>query len=150
MTEPATIPPTLDEEVPHCAGVTGSGEPCGSPAAMLRFDETTDSWWCFSHDPDPTVRERHRLGAARGGLTTRLKFQRGLTPGELGSLDSEEDVQRRAKLVAEAVGTGRITPSQGNTILRAGQRWLDADERNLQKTELAELLALAKQHRWMP
>ena len=144
MTEPAVLTPAV-EELPHCSGVTGDGEVCGAPARLLRYDDATDSWWCIAHDPDPAVRERHKLATTRGGLATSKRFHRGgLDPGELGPLQTAEDVMRRSGILSEAVATGRLTPQQGNTAIRADQLWLQAHEQHLLVHALRELLNLAR------
>jgi hypothetical protein len=137
MTTPATVPSVLDVDVPHCAGITASGGSCGSPTEMLRTDPETGESWCFAHDPEKE--QERRLATTRGGLTTKLRSQRGLDPDDLGPLETPLDARRWSAVIASAAACGRITPAQANAASRAVDGFLKARDQHIKETELADL-----------
>lgn len=145
MTDPTVLLPGEDAEVPHCAGTTADGTACHAPAAILHYDEESGEFWCIGHTPDATMRERHRLGTTRGGLTSKMRLskRRGLAPGQLGKPTTADEIQATINRVNDWVATGQLMPAQGNTILRGL-------ELSLQAGDLAKLLDLAKQQEWLP
>jgi len=71
----------------QCPGATQSGAPCRARPAPL-------SKWCRMHDPNPKVREAHKLMSKRGGeakaygaLATATPMADDLGEADLGTAD---------------------------------------------------------------
>src|SRR5690349_16856708 len=119
----------------RCAGRTADGSPCAVPSELLvqRADGVS---WCSSHDPSPVAREARKLASLRGGESTRAKHRQRavLDPGELGPLESPEDATRWARTIGEAVATGRLSASAGQTVTRVLAEWTRARDLHVRET----------------
>jgi len=121
--------PEEETITPKCSGLRKDGAPCNIEPELLHQDED-GLWWCWNHDPDPTIAAERETGRVRGGAALARKYRKHqyLDADELGRLESPADVLRIAAAVTFAVATGRLSSSAGSVVLRALQEWRQAHE----------------------
>src|SRR5438045_1812256 len=135
--------PTMNGEK-QCTGTTTKGDRCQAPEELLTPDEA-GTLWCFSHHPD--FAEERELARQRGGLRTAAKARRFayLDASELPELTTPEDAQAFAKLVTEAVLTGRLSSAAAGVALKALDAFCKTHEAVEVMSRLDHLEAEAKE-----
>jgi hypothetical protein len=144
MTPPSDeIDDAVGEAPPRCSFLN-----CQVPPALLRHDALTDTWWCRSHDPAPSIVAQRLTEAARGGdaLARKIRKGSGLDLDELGGpLLTPQDAKRWAEVITRATVTGQLTPSAANAALKGVADWLKAHDQEVRQglpADLAEAVRL--------
>ncbi len=122
VSEGAEPVPDMNEEK-QCAGVTTAGGRCNAPRDLLRWDEEDQAWYCFTHDP--TMEQERDLSRVKAGMRTAAvrRRHRYLMPAELPELNTPDDAKAYAKLITEAVATGRLSSAAAGVALKALAEW---------------------------
>lgn len=121
-----------------CGAEKDSGERCQSDIGLCDCHGQ-----CFFHAP---CREEDRAEAvSKGGQATAAKARKAV-PLDL-PLDTLEDAKRWLHRAAVLVVNGDIRPQQCFAICRAISTWLDADERQVEVEEVAELREMIEELR---
>lgn len=98
----------------------GDGRPCKAPERLVN-----ETGYCATHRPGG--RERLAVAAKLGGHATARRFAaKGLTPDELGPLETHGDAKRWLETIARAVAVGRLTDRAATGAVRGLECWLKA------------------------
>jgi hypothetical protein len=89
----------------HCQGTKKDGSSCQSPA--------TANGWCFWHDPDRSVDEKH-AAAMRGGLVHKRKALPASAQAII--LSSPEAAVAALERNADATAKGELDPRIANSV----------------------------------
>lgn len=118
-----------------CKGKRADGSSCGAPERLV----DPSSGYCWQHDP---ANEKARIEAAkRGGAVAALKWkqQQALEDQELPPLDSPQAAERWSEIIGRAVALGRLSNSQGQTMLRAVNAFLKSHDAGTMAERLERL-----------
>lgn len=134
-----TAMPVPDER--RCASKKLNGDPCNVDAQLLIEDENTPGvWWCFGHHPD--YEDARDAARSKAGSRTALKYRKApryLDTHELGDLETPQDAQRWASIIAAATVTGKLSTNAASVALKALESWVKAHESIELEKRLAEL-----------
>ena len=93
---------------------------------------------CTSHADGAS--ERLRASGRRGAEVTARKFKgKGLTPDQLGPLETHSDAKRWLRLIGEAVITGKLPNRDAQAGVKAVEAWLKAHGESVVAKDVAEL-----------
>lgn len=108
----------------QCGHEKDDGTLCQSSIGLCEEDGCGK---CFAHDPhrEEARRQAQKKGAAS---TNAQKRGNGLAPHELPPLESHEAAETWLDTVGRAVGSGRISASEGNAIRGCVRDWVAARE----------------------
>jgi len=96
----------------------------------------------IERDVGPEARKRYlsSIGSA-GGRASSRKRGKGLSPEELGPLETHEDAMRWARTIALAAASERISASRATALRGLLREWRAAREGHVEEVELEELRA---------
>lgn len=123
----------------RCSGTNQQGEACGAPPAIV----DPETGFCPAHGPGGSA-EMSRRGTLGGWASTAKNRSPGLDPDDLPPLDSHEAAKIWCERVGRAVATGRLGPSEGNTIIKAVKAWIDSEEHRAAAEALEQLERVAR------
>lgn len=116
----------------QCKGHSKSGHPCRVAPQLVGA-----SGYCRTHDP--SLVDARKLQSLRGGATTARRFKPGITPEDLGPLETPSDAQRWLRTIAQAVGSRHLTHAEGNAMSKAVSEWIKARDLDVREQRLTEL-----------